>query len=298
LGGAVLASEEESLLAGVRTVRGVMDVENRLDVRRQPGDLPGLQGAGRRRETRPHPPLAGPRLQELWSPTTRVLVGAAGGLVGLGGLALGGPAGWLLAAAGGLLAARGATNMEFARLLGLGGGRRAIDVRKEITINAPVDEVFEFWSRFENFPKFMSHVKDVRDVGAGRSQWTVAGPAGTDWRWQAVVTRVEPNELLAWKSVAGIAGASVQHAGVIRFEENPDRSTTVHVRLSYNPPAGALGHAVAGFFGSDPKTAMDEDLVRLKSLLEEGKATGGRGSVTLDDFTGGVPAESTLGRAA
>lgn len=59
-----------------------------------------------------------------------------------------------------------------------------------------------------------------------------------------------------------------------------------------------IGHAVAAFFGSDPKTALDDDLVRIKSLLEEGKATGGRGSVTLQDVTGVVPAASRLGRAA
>jgi uncharacterized membrane protein len=164
----------------------------------------------------------------------------------------------------------------------VGGGRRAVDVRKEITIRAPVEEVFEFWSHFENFPRFMSHVREVRDLGAGRSHWTVAGPAGTEWRWMAVVTRVEPNEVLAWKSVAG---GAVQHAGIITFTENPDRSTTVSVRMSYNPPVGVIGHAVASFFGSDPKSAMDEDLVRLKSLLEEGKATGDHGPVALSDVS-------------
>jgi uncharacterized membrane protein len=43
--------------------------------------------------------------------------------------------------------------------------------------------------------------------------------------------------------------------------------------MTYNPPAGALGHAVASLLGSDPKRAMDEDLLRFKSLLEEGKAS-------------------------
>jgi uncharacterized membrane protein len=42
------------------------------------------------------------------------------------------------------------------------------------------------------------------------------------------------------------------------------------VRLNYNPPAGAIGHAVAGLFGADPKTEMDQDLVRMKTLIETG----------------------------
>ena len=41
--------------------------------------------------------------------------------------------------------------------------------------------------------------------------------------------------------------------------------------MSYSPPAGVFGHALAWLFGSDPKTEMDEDLVRLKSLLEIGR---------------------------
>ena len=41
--------------------------------------------------------------------------------------------------------------------------------------------------------------------------------------------------------------------------------------MSYSPPGGALGHAVAKFFGADPKSEMDEDLMRLKAALETGK---------------------------
>lgn len=43
--------------------------------------------------------------------------------------------------------------------------------------------------------------------------------------------------------------------------------------MTYAPPAGLLGHAVASLFGVDPKSAMDEDLVRFKSLLEDGRTT-------------------------
>ena len=42
--------------------------------------------------------------------------------------------------------------------------------------------------------------------------------------------------------------------------------------MSYAPPAGVLGHAVARLFGADPKSELDEDLMRLKNTLETGKA--------------------------
>ena len=76
-----------------------------------------------------------------------------------------------------------------------------------------------------------------------------------------------PNELLAWKTVEG---ASVEHAGLVRFEPDTDGTTRVRIRLSYNPPAGAFGHAVAALFGSNPKSRMDEDLMRMKTLIETG----------------------------
>jgi uncharacterized membrane protein len=58
--------------------------------------------------------------------------------------------------------------------------------------------------------------------------------------------------------------------GRIRFQPNPDGSTRLDIRISYNPVAGGLGHAVAALFGADPKTQMDEDLLRMKTLIETG----------------------------
>jgi hypothetical protein len=53
--------------------------------------------------------------------------------------------------------------------------------------------------------------------------------------------------------------------------------------MTYTPPLGAAGHAVAWLLGADPRQAMHEDLVRLKSLLENGKTSVGRRTVTLED---------------
>jgi uncharacterized membrane protein len=77
----------------------------------------------------------------------------------------------------------------------------------------------------------------------------------------------------------------VQTAGRVRFRPAPGGTAEIDVHLSYNPPAGALGHAVAALFASDPKRAMDEDMVRLKSLLEEGKTRVNGQPVELDELT-------------
>jgi uncharacterized membrane protein len=275
LTGPVLAKEVPDILAAVRGVRGVKAVENLLDIHQDASNIPALQGGG------PRPELTKPDiLQSNWSPTTRMLVAGGGGLLSFAGLGKGGPVGLALTGIGSALVARGATNIEMKRLLGIGGGRRAVDFQKEINIKAPVHEVFEFWRHFENFPRYMGHVRDVRDLGEGRSHWTVTGPAGATVHWDAVITRMESNKILAWKT---IGTPTVAHAGIVRFDANPDGSTRIGVRLSYNPPAGALGHAIAAIFGSDPKRALDEDLVRLKSLIEEGKASAPGKSATRDE---------------
>lgn len=179
---------------------------------------------------------------------------------------------------------RGVTNIEFKRLIGL-TGRRASDIQKTITIAAPVERVFEFWSHYENLPRFMSHLREVRDKGNGQSHWVAAAPAGLSIEWDAEITRYIANRLLAWKSVPG---SVVRNAGVIRFDANPDGTTRLTVRLTYNPPAGAIGHAFAKLLGADPKSALDDDLARFKSLIEFGKTTAHDETVTREQLSEGI----------
>src|SRR5205814_2032713 len=171
--------------------------------------------------------------------------------------------------AGVSLAACSGTNLGIRRLTGVAAGRRAVDIQKTITVAAPLEDVFEFWSAYENFPRFMANVRDVRHTGRpGCSHWTVSGPAGSTIEFDALLTEFIPNRIIAWKTAEG---AAVGHAGIVRFDRDGD-GTRVHIRMSYNPPAGGIGHAAAWLFGADPKTQMDADLARMKTLLETGIA--------------------------
>jgi len=206
-----------------------------------------------------------------WSPTTRMLAGATGVALAARALArrtVGSSAVGLLGLG---IAAGAAWNRELKHLLGAGGGRRAVDVHGVIKVAAPVEAVFDFWRRYENFPRFMANVREVRELDAGRSHWTVAGPAGIPVQWEAELTQVVPNKLIAWKT---LPGSTVEHAGIVRFAPNDDGTTTLNVRMSYNPPAGAVGHRVATLFGADPESELDADLARMKTLVETGRAGG------------------------
>jgi len=153
-------------------------------------------------------------------------------------------------------------------VLGLPGGPRLVEVHKTITIEAPIDTVFELWTRYESFPRFMSTLKEVRDHGEGRSRWTVEGPGGVDVSWNAEITRLVPNQLLAWKS---LPGSAVANAGIIRFEPTGEGGTRVDIQLGYDPPVGALGLVAARLFGVDAKSQLDEDLLRMKTYVETGQ---------------------------
>ena len=137
------------------------------------------------------------------------------------------------------------------------------------TINKPPAEVYRFWREVENLPSFMAHVDDVSGTGDGTSHWTVSAPFGRTVEWDATTIEDVPERRIAWRSVEN---ADVQNNGAVDFVPAPGaRGTEVHVNISYKMPAGKLGEAVARYFGEDPHQQLDDDLRRLKQLLETGE---------------------------
>lgn len=263
LSGPILKEEVDKVVSGASRTRGVKEVINRLQVHESAKDIPGIQGFPERPEPRME------LMQRNWSPTARLLTGAGGMAMTSYGLARRGFTGTLLSLMGLGLATRGITNQSLTRVLGIGSDRNAVELHKTLNIHAPVEEVYRFWENAENFPRFMEHVKEIM-VSGDNYHWTVAGPAGTPVEFDTFITRKEPNRVIAWKSRPN---ETVKSAGIVQFQPNPDGSTRVTVRMSYTPPAGAVGHAVATIFGVDPKSAMDNDLARMKTLIETGKTT-------------------------
>jgi uncharacterized membrane protein len=259
--GPVLSHEADSLLDCVQSVPGVKDVENKMELHERADNISALQGGRPRRGER------WDVMQTNWSPATRLLAGTIGGAM-LGYCMRNRSLLSLTAGTVGTgLLARAITNIEMARLAGL-GGRRAIDIHKSINVSAPVEEVFDFWIRQEDFPRLMSNVREVRKTGENRYRWVVAGPAGSSVEWEAEITKLIPNEMIAWKS---LPGSSVAQSGIVRFNRVSGDRTNIDIKMTYNPLAGGVGHAVAALFNSDPKREMDEDLMRMKTFIETGQ---------------------------
>jgi uncharacterized membrane protein len=261
LGGWVLVDEVDELNSAVRSVRGVKDLSTFLNTSDHPEHISALQGGVRR----PHLPAF---LRESWSPTARVLAGCAGAGLVLFGATHRKSIGKAIGVNGAILLARSILNTPLKRMIGA-DQTAGLRVQKTIYIDATPSDLYEFWNNPENYPKVFGHVDQVTLEQDGLFRWKVSGPAGIPLSWTGRITRQVPEKLIEWWSTPE---STIENHGVVHFEAQEDGRTRVQVDMSYNPPAGLLGHAVAALLGLDPKNAMDQDLVRLKSLFEEGKS--------------------------
>jgi uncharacterized membrane protein len=145
----------------------------------------------------------------------------------------------------------------------------SIHVKKSIIIGRPPEEIYRFWRDFRNLPRVMDHLESVEVIDNKRSRWVAKGPAGKRVHWEADTTEDRPNELIAWRS---IEGSTVENSGSVRFEPAPGgRGTLVRVELNYRPPAGLLGATIAKLLGEEPGLQLEEDLRRLKQIMETGE---------------------------
>jgi uncharacterized membrane protein len=141
---------------------------------------------------------------------------------------------------------------------------QGIKVERSIIVNRPPEEVYRFWRQLENLPRFMDHLESVTVLDENRSHWVAKAPAGTKVEWDATIHNEIENELLAWRS---LPGAEVDNAGSVHFDPAGD-ATEVRVVLSYDPPAGKVGAAVAKLLGEEPAQQVEEDLRRFKQVME------------------------------
>ena len=149
------------------------------------------------------------------------------------------------------------------------GGARGVHVRESIRFEVPLAEVYGFWRRLENLPRFMTHLDRVTETLDGRSHWVAVGPGGLALEWDAEIINEVENKLIAWRS---LPGSDVVTAGSVNFDAaRGGRSTELSVHIQYAPPAGKAGALIASLFGREPSHAIREDLRRFKQLLEAGE---------------------------
>ena len=179
----------------------------------------------------------------------------------------------------------------------LSGGRGLV-VQESVRLELPVAEVYQFWRRLENLPRFMDHLHQVTDTGNGRSHWMAKGPGGVLVEWDAEIINEVENQVIGWRS---LPGGDVTVAGSVNFDSvRAGRGTQLTVRLQYAPPAGRVGAFVSMLAGSEPSQTIREDLRRLKQILEAGevaRATAPRGAASRAAASQGTASQGTASQA-
>ena len=120
-------------------------------------------------------------------------------------------------------------------------------ITKSIIVTSDVTEVYKLWSNFQYFPQFMDYVESVEKTGAKTSHWEVKGPLGKTVRWNAEMTRMEPNTRIGWNTKDD--NGTVTTSGQVTFTSLPQNQTENTVNMTYAPTGGKVGEAVAQIFG-------------------------------------------------
>jgi len=139
-------------------------------------------------------------------------------------------------------------------------------IEQSIDVNVPVRTVYNQWTQFEEFPRFMEGVVEVRQLDDKRLHWK-AEIAGKEKEWDAEITEQIPDERIAWRSRGG-----AWNAGVVTFHRLGDSRTRVMLQLEYEPEG--VAENVADALGVI-KSRVKGDLERFKQFIESrGHETG------------------------
>jgi uncharacterized membrane protein len=128
-----------------------------------------------------------------------------------------------------------------------------------IEVDVPVRTAYNQWTQFEDFPHFMEHVEEVRQLDDKRLHWR-AKIAGKPVEWDAEITDQTPDERIAWRSTAG-----KDNGGAVLFTPLGPNRTRVEVRIDYDPEG--LAENVASAFGVI-QGQIKADLERFKHFIE------------------------------
>lgn len=145
-------------------------------------------------------------------------------------------------------------------------------IEKSIEVNVPVRTAYNQWTQFEEFPRFMEGVQEVKQLDDTHLHWK-AQIGGKDKHWNAVITEQRPDERIAWKSTDG-----AKNAGVVTFHRLSDQKSKVMLQMDYEPEGAVenVGDAVGAV-----SMRVAGDLERFKNFIESrGQETGAwRGDV-------------------
>lgn len=146
------------------------------------------------------------------------------------------------------------------------------NIEKSIEVNAPVQPVYNQWTQFEEFPRFMEGVEHVKQLDDKRLHWK-AQIAGKEKEWDAEIYEQIPDTRICWRTIGG-----TPNNGCVTFQEMGAEKTKIALRMDYDPETfmEKAGDAVGIV-----SMRVEGDLKRFKEFIESrGRETGGwRGEI-------------------
>jgi len=132
-------------------------------------------------------------------------------------------------------------------------------IEKTIEIDAPVSKVYNQWTQFEDFPRFMEGVEQVTQIDDSHLHW-VAEVGGKKKEWDAEIVVQIPDQRIAWQSTSGVTTA-----GTVNFKSKDLNQTELSLKLSYEPEGAVenVGDAL-GFLSR----RVEGDLKRFKDFIQ------------------------------
>jgi uncharacterized membrane protein len=132
-------------------------------------------------------------------------------------------------------------------------------VEETIDLNVPVSTAYNQWTQFEEFPRFMATVENVRQIDDQHLHWR-ANVGGKTKEWDSEITEQIPDQKIAWRSTGG-----VRNSGTVTFDKIGDNKTRVKLQMDYAPESAdeKVGSALGGV-----KFTAKGNLKRFKHLVE------------------------------
>lgn len=145
-------------------------------------------------------------------------------------------------------------------------------VEESIEVQVPVSTAYNQWTQFEEFPRFMETVDEIRQLDDTHLHWVVSA-AGRREEFDAEITEQIPDTRIAWTTTDG-----PRHAGAVDFHKLSDDSTQIMVVM--DTEADGVVEKAADAAGM-VRRQVRKDLENFKELIESrGRESGAwRGEV-------------------
>jgi uncharacterized membrane protein len=150
---------------------------------------------------------------------------------------------------------------------GGGGGKktRRLPIQRWTDVAVPIEQAYEAWTKFDEYPKFMHRVLSVETKGEDKISWQEKIWFSTR-QWEGRITERRKNDRIVWKTTSGM-----NHKGIVSFHKLGDRLTRVMVEMEFEP-TGMIEKMGSGL--RFVKRAVQSDLARFKAFVEMQDAKG------------------------